>query len=92
MRPATSSGFPSREIGICGRILPSSTSLGMAVTIFVPIYPGDIVFTGTPEGVSPIASGDRIVAIVERIGTMEVDVRDLEAAAPHALGGLAAGG
>jgi 2-keto-4-pentenoate hydratase/2-oxohepta-3-ene-1,7-dioic acid hydratase in catechol pathway len=42
---------------------------------FYTLYPGDIVFTGTPEGVSPIAPGDRIVATVDRVGTMEVDVR-----------------
>lgn len=56
---------------------------------FYTLYPGDIVFTGTPEGVSPIAPGDRIVATVERIGTMEVEVRAAEAAAPHALKGMA---
>jgi 2-keto-4-pentenoate hydratase/2-oxohepta-3-ene-1,7-dioic acid hydratase in catechol pathway len=42
---------------------------------FYTLYPGDIVLTGTPEGVSPIGPGDRIVATIERIGTMEVDVR-----------------
>ena len=36
IRPATSSGFPSRLTGICGMIFVSSTSLGIAVTIFVP--------------------------------------------------------
>src|SRR6185437_7938169 len=36
-RPATSSGFPRRPIGICGTILLSSTSLGIAITIFVPM-------------------------------------------------------
>jgi 2-keto-4-pentenoate hydratase/2-oxohepta-3-ene-1,7-dioic acid hydratase in catechol pathway len=41
---------------------------------FYTLYPGDIVLTGTPEGVSPISPGDRIVATIERIGTMEVDV------------------
>jgi 2-keto-4-pentenoate hydratase/2-oxohepta-3-ene-1,7-dioic acid hydratase in catechol pathway len=56
---------------------------------FYTLYPGDIVFTGTPEGVSAIAAGDRIVATVERIGTMEVDVRAAEASAPHALRGMA---
>jgi 2-keto-4-pentenoate hydratase/2-oxohepta-3-ene-1,7-dioic acid hydratase in catechol pathway len=59
---------------------------------FYTLYPGDIVFTGTPEGVSAIAAGDRIVATVERIGTMEVDVRAAEASAPHALRGMASGG
>jgi 2-keto-4-pentenoate hydratase/2-oxohepta-3-ene-1,7-dioic acid hydratase in catechol pathway len=59
---------------------------------FYTLYPGDIVFSGTPEGVSQIAPGDRIVATVERIGTMEVKVRAAEAAAPHAVRGMAAGG
>jgi 2-keto-4-pentenoate hydratase/2-oxohepta-3-ene-1,7-dioic acid hydratase in catechol pathway len=42
---------------------------------FYTLYPGDIIVTGTPEGVSPIVPGDRIQATIERIGTMEVDVR-----------------
>jgi 2-keto-4-pentenoate hydratase/2-oxohepta-3-ene-1,7-dioic acid hydratase in catechol pathway len=41
---------------------------------FYTLYPGDVVLTGTPEGVSPISPGDHIVATIERIGTMEVDV------------------
>jgi 2-keto-4-pentenoate hydratase/2-oxohepta-3-ene-1,7-dioic acid hydratase in catechol pathway len=42
---------------------------------FYTLYPGDVVLTGTPEGVSPIVPGDRIVATIEKIGTMEVSVR-----------------
>jgi 2-keto-4-pentenoate hydratase/2-oxohepta-3-ene-1,7-dioic acid hydratase in catechol pathway len=42
---------------------------------FYTLYPGDIVITGTPEGVSPIFPGDHIVASIQKIGTMEVDVR-----------------
>lgn len=42
---------------------------------FYTLYPGDVVLTGTPEGVSPISPGDHIVATIEHIGTMEVDVR-----------------
>jgi len=41
---------------------------------FYTLYPGDIVLTGTPEGVSPIEPGDRIVATIENIGTMQVQV------------------
>ncbi len=39
------------------------------------LHPGDLVFTGTPEGVSPVEPGDRIMATIERIGTMTVEVR-----------------
>jgi 2-keto-4-pentenoate hydratase/2-oxohepta-3-ene-1,7-dioic acid hydratase in catechol pathway len=42
---------------------------------FYTLYPGDIIITGTPEGVSPIVPGDTIVATIEKIGTMEVKVR-----------------
>jgi 2-keto-4-pentenoate hydratase/2-oxohepta-3-ene-1,7-dioic acid hydratase in catechol pathway len=42
---------------------------------FYTLYPGDVVITGTPEGVSPIAPGDTIVAQIEKIGAMKVEVR-----------------
>jgi 2-keto-4-pentenoate hydratase/2-oxohepta-3-ene-1,7-dioic acid hydratase in catechol pathway len=42
---------------------------------FYTLYPGDIIITGTPEGVSPIQPGDVISACIEKIGTMEVNVR-----------------
>jgi hypothetical protein len=45
------------------------------------LNPGDIIITGTPEGVSPIVPGDVIVAEVEKIGSMEVKVRAAEAVA-----------
>jgi len=47
---------------------------------FYTLHPGDIFMTGTPEGVSQIAPGDRIVATVEKVGTMEVRVRAAQSA------------
>jgi len=43
------------------------------------LHPGDLIFTGTPEGVSPIHPGDSIVATIANIGTMAVAVRTDEA-------------
>jgi 2-keto-4-pentenoate hydratase/2-oxohepta-3-ene-1,7-dioic acid hydratase in catechol pathway len=58
---------------------------------FYTLYPGDVIYTGTPEGVSPIEPGDRIVATIQRIGTMEVAVRAAAGAAVAAsLSGAAA--
>jgi len=58
---------------------------------FYTLYPGDVVYTGTPEGVSPIEPGDHIVATIQRIGTMEVAVRAAEGAvAPAAVAGATA--
>jgi 2-keto-4-pentenoate hydratase/2-oxohepta-3-ene-1,7-dioic acid hydratase in catechol pathway len=61
-------------------------TLGVAELIemassFYTLYPGDILSTGTPEGVSPIVPGDVIVASIEKIGSMEVRVRAADAVA-----------
>jgi 2-keto-4-pentenoate hydratase/2-oxohepta-3-ene-1,7-dioic acid hydratase in catechol pathway len=42
---------------------------------FYTLKPGDVIMTGTPEGVSPIQPGDLILATIENIGTMQVHVR-----------------
>jgi 2-keto-4-pentenoate hydratase/2-oxohepta-3-ene-1,7-dioic acid hydratase in catechol pathway len=42
---------------------------------FYTLYPGDILLTGTPEGVSPIQPGDVVTACIETIGSMDVAVR-----------------
>jgi 2-keto-4-pentenoate hydratase/2-oxohepta-3-ene-1,7-dioic acid hydratase in catechol pathway len=39
------------------------------------LHPGDVIFTGTPEGVDSVKPGDRMVAWMEGIGMMEVAVR-----------------
>jgi len=61
-------------------------TLGVAELIemasaFYTLHPGDVVFTGTPEGVSPIEPGDEIVATIQGIGSMSVRVRAPGAAA-----------
>jgi 2-keto-4-pentenoate hydratase/2-oxohepta-3-ene-1,7-dioic acid hydratase in catechol pathway len=39
------------------------------------LEPGDIIATGTPEGVGPIRAGDRVTIEIERVGRMTVPVR-----------------
>ncbi|MBL7249660.1 fumarylacetoacetate hydrolase family protein [Alloalcanivorax marinus] len=39
------------------------------------LEPGDVILTGTPEGVAPIKRGDRMDAWIEGIGAMRVQVR-----------------
>lgn len=38
------------------------------------LYPGDIIATGTPEGVGPVKNGDTIRIVIDRIGEMRVPV------------------
>ena len=42
---------------------------------FYTFYPGDVLFTGTPEGVSPVKPGDVMRAEIPAIGVMSVAVR-----------------
>jgi 2-keto-4-pentenoate hydratase/2-oxohepta-3-ene-1,7-dioic acid hydratase in catechol pathway len=39
------------------------------------LYPGDIIMTGTPEGVAPVLPGDTMHARIDQIGEMTVAVR-----------------
>ena len=66
------------ELRQCSRT--SQLTFGVAALIefassFFTLYPGDVFFTGTPEGVGPIVPGDVIDAAIERVGSMQVRVR-----------------
>ena len=58
---------------------------------FYTLQPGDLLFTGTPEGVSPIQAGDRIVATIDKIGSMSVATRADESRSASELSGATAG-
>ncbi len=40
------------------------------ITAFMTLLPGDVVLTGTPAGVGPLAPGDEVSVTVEGIGTL----------------------
>jgi len=78
-------GHLDLSISLNGEIKQNSNTkhmtLGVAELIemassFYTLHPGDIISTGTPEGVSPIVPGDVIVATIEKIGSMEVKVSE----------------
>jgi 2,4-didehydro-3-deoxy-L-rhamnonate hydrolase len=45
---------------------------------YYTLHPGDLVFTGTPEGVGPVVDGDVIEVEFGGIGRMLVDVRNAQ--------------
>lgn len=47
--------------------------IAMASSVMT-LYPGDIIATGTPEGVGPIQPGDTVTIEIEQIGRMELPV------------------
>jgi fumarylpyruvate hydrolase len=45
---------------------------------FYHLKPGDLIFTGTPEGVGPLQAGDRIEGRVDGVGTITLNVGPAE--------------
>ena len=40
----------------------------------VELKPGDLIYTGTPEGVGPVVAGDRLEGSVEGVGTLTITI------------------
>ena len=44
------------------------------ISRYFELLPGDLIMTGTPEGVAAVVKGDRLVGEVEGVGKLEVNV------------------
>lgn len=53
----------------------SVSELIAEITTYITLEPGDVIATGTPKGVGPLADGDRIEISIEGVGTLEHTVR-----------------
>ncbi|MFB6081529.1 MAG: fumarylacetoacetate hydrolase family protein [Halanaeroarchaeum sp.] len=71
------------ELRVNGEVRQSSTvdqfifsvpELVEEITTYMTLEPGDVISTGTPSGVNPLADGDHVEVEVEGIGTLEHDV------------------
>ena len=52
------------------------------ISSFLTLRPGDLVLTGTPDGVGPMQVGDKLEVTVEGIGTLEAYVEASERLVP----------
>ena len=90
LAPASAIGHPGKgriELKVNGNIRQSS-DLGLMIhavpaiiahlSRFYHLQPGDLIFTGTPEGVGPVIAGDRIEGMIEGVGeiTLNIGVAD----------------
>jgi fumarylpyruvate hydrolase len=58
---------------------PEAVSIPVAETVnhlsrYCGLEPGDLIHTGTPEGVGPVVVGDLMVGAVDGLGTLSVKV------------------
>jgi len=75
------------ELKVNGEVRQSSNTRNMVYDVATLIsyasarytlYPGDVIMTGTPEGVGPIEPGDLMSAELQGIGSMEVKVNPID--------------
>jgi fumarylpyruvate hydrolase len=48
------------------------------LSLFYHLQPGDLIFTGTPEGVGPVVAGDRIEGRIDDVGAIVLDLGPAE--------------
>jgi fumarylpyruvate hydrolase len=44
------------------------------LSAFYHLQPGDVIYTGTPEGVGPVQPGDRLTGSIEGVGTIALRI------------------
>ncbi|MEI7611100.1 MAG: fumarylacetoacetate hydrolase family protein [Rhodospirillaceae bacterium] len=84
--PASVIGHPAKggiRLSVNGAVRQSSDLSDMIWSVaaiiarlsqFVELGAGDLIFTGTPQGVGPIRPGDRLVGGIDGVGTVSVTV------------------
>jgi 2-keto-4-pentenoate hydratase/2-oxohepta-3-ene-1,7-dioic acid hydratase in catechol pathway len=65
----------TRQDGSRSQLIFSVPELVAEITTYLTLEPGDVISTGTPAGVGPLADGDRVEIEVEGVGTLAHDVR-----------------
>lgn len=90
LAPASRIGHPGKgkiELRVNGDIKQSSDLNLMIHQVpaviahlsrFYHLQPGDLIFTGTPEGVGPVAAGDRIEGMIEGVGEITLNIGDAD--------------
>jgi 2-keto-4-pentenoate hydratase/2-oxohepta-3-ene-1,7-dioic acid hydratase in catechol pathway len=69
----TVNGEPRQDASTSDLILGVGELIAWASS-FYTLHPGDVILTGTPQGVGPVKPGDTMLATIERIGAMQVKV------------------
>jgi len=57
-----------------GRLIWNVRELIADLSAFYHLQPGDLIFTGTPEGVGPVVTGDRIEGRIAGVGEIRLDI------------------
>ena len=70
LRLSTTVNGELRQRGHTGDMVYRIDELIEYLSAFMTLHPGDVILTGTPEGVTPVNDGDEVVCEIEGIGRL----------------------
>ena len=88
--PASDIGHPSAgriELRVNGEVKQSADISQLIhkvpeviahLSTFYHLNPGDLIYTGTPEGVGPVNSGDHLEGVIDGVGTITLTIGPAE--------------
>src|SRR5579859_4768654 len=68
----------TRQSADLSELIWSVTEIIEHLSRFYCLTPGDLIFTGTPAGVGPVMTGDRLAGSIDGLGSLSVTIGDLE--------------
>ena len=86
IQPASAVGHPTRgeirldingkrrQSGDLSQLIWAVPDLIARLSTFFTLQPGDIILTGTPDGVGAVQPGDKLAGTIAGVGTLTVDV------------------
>ena len=88
--PATGIGHPTtgfielrvngqtRQTGDISQLIHKVPEVIAHLSGYYHLQPGDLIYTGTPEGVGPVKPGDTLEGSIERVGTISLEIAAAE--------------
>ncbi len=64
----------SRQLSTLGKLIWSIAEIIEHLSQAWTLQPGDLIFTGTPEGVAAVEAGDTLVGRIEGLGELRVEI------------------
>jgi fumarylpyruvate hydrolase len=64
----------TRQSADIGQLIWNIPELLADLSKFYHLEPGDLIYTGTPEGVGPVKPGDRITGHVDKVGDIALTI------------------
>jgi len=66
-------GVP-RQSSVIGKLIWSVAEIIEHLSKAWELAPGDLIFTGTPEGVAAVVQGDTLSARIDGVGSLQVQI------------------